>query len=114
MSGGSWSFTAPTLADGTYTAQATQEDTAGNTGTTAAQRFTIDTAPPQVTLSSPALRSNNTTPSFRGTATDTTPVTVTIYAGDSTVNGGGGTDTVIQFTGAGTTSESNVENNYSA
>jgi hypothetical protein len=80
-SGGSWSFTALPLADGTYTAQATQADAAGNTGTTTAQTFVIDTAPPQVTLTSPALRSNNTTPSFSGTASDTTQVTVKIYAG---------------------------------
>ena len=43
--------------------------------------FTVDTAAPKVTLNSPESPSNNTTPSFTGTASDTTPVTVQIYAG---------------------------------
>ena len=44
-SGTSWSTTASTLAQGTYTAQATQGDTSGNTGTSNANTFTVDTAP---------------------------------------------------------------------
>ena len=43
--------------------------------------FTVETAAPKVTLNSPAMRSNNTTPSFTGTASDTTTVTVKIYSG---------------------------------
>jgi PKD domain len=43
--------------------------------------FTADAAAPKVTLNSPASPSNNPTPSFTGTASNTTPVTVHIYAG---------------------------------
>jgi hypothetical protein len=43
--------------------------------------FTADAAAPKVTLNSPASPSSNTTPSFTGTASKTTPVTVDIYAG---------------------------------
>ena len=80
---GAWSITPSSLADGTYTAQATQGDAAGNNGTSAAVTFVVETGPPRVTLNSPALRSNNTTPSFIGTASDITTVTVKIYAGAS-------------------------------
>jgi hypothetical protein len=43
---GAWSVNASTLAQGTYTVQATQTDTAGNTGTSDANTFTIDTTKP--------------------------------------------------------------------
>jgi hypothetical protein len=52
-----WSVTATTLADGTYTAQAQQADSAGNTGLSAARTFMVDaTAPaaPQGLTLSPA------------------------------------------------------------
>ncbi len=50
-SGGSWSATAPTaLADGAYSAQASQQDSAGHTGVSASQTFTVDTTPPTATL----------------------------------------------------------------
>jgi major membrane immunogen (membrane-anchored lipoprotein) len=80
-SGGTWSFTSPHLSDGTYTAQVTQSDSAGNVGTSAQRTFTVNTAAPTVTMNSPASLSNNATPSFTGTASDTTPVTVKIYKG---------------------------------
>jgi Bacterial Ig-like domain len=48
-SGATWTTTAAALADGTYTAQATQTDTAGNTGTSSANTFTIDATPPTPT-----------------------------------------------------------------
>ena len=44
--GATWTTTATTLAVGTYTAQATQTDTSGNTGTSAASTFTVDTTKP--------------------------------------------------------------------
>jgi hypothetical protein len=45
--GATWTTTLTTaLAAGTYTAQATQTDTSGNTGTSAANTFTVDTAKP--------------------------------------------------------------------
>jgi hypothetical protein len=40
------------LADGTYTAQAEQGDEAGNTGTSSANTFTVDTTPEGMTLTS--------------------------------------------------------------
>ncbi len=77
---GAWSTGSvePPLDDGTYTAQATQ--TNGETGSTTAT-FTVDTAAPSVTLNAPDSSSDNTTPSFSGTASDVTPVTVLIHAG---------------------------------
>jgi hypothetical protein len=75
--GGTWSE-GPTeeLKDGTYTAQATQ-DTVKSLPVT----FTVDTAAPRVTLDPPESPSSHSTPSFTGTASDTTPVTVGIHAG---------------------------------
>jgi Big-like domain-containing protein len=47
-----WSTAVTTLGQGTYTARATQADSAGNTGTTATRTFTIDTtAPTRVSIS---------------------------------------------------------------
>ena len=40
---------ATALAQGTYTAQATQTDTSGNTGTSSANTFTVDTTKPTAT-----------------------------------------------------------------
>jgi hypothetical protein len=45
----SWSTTAATLASGTYTAQASQSDASGNTGTSAPHSFTVDTIAPTAT-----------------------------------------------------------------
>ncbi|HEV7585258.1 MAG TPA: PKD domain-containing protein [Solirubrobacteraceae bacterium] len=63
------------LADGTYVALASQG------GGTSSVTFTVMTAPPTVRLDSPASRPWDTTPSFTGTASDTTPVSVVIHAG---------------------------------
>jgi chitinase len=48
-SGATWTTTATALASGTYTAQATQTDTGGNTGKTAAITFTVDATKPTAT-----------------------------------------------------------------
>ncbi|MFI4992853.1 MAG: Ig-like domain-containing protein [Solirubrobacterales bacterium] len=87
VSGEAWSY-APSskLSDGTYTVQATQGDAAGNTGKSSAVTFTVDTAAPMVTLNQPVSPSNDTTPSFSGTASDTTLVTVQIYAAGKVVS----------------------------
>jgi subtilisin-like proprotein convertase family protein len=59
--GGSWSMTAPALADGTYTARAEQSDVAGNLGESAPTTFTVDTVAepptdqPAIPLPSPAI-----------------------------------------------------------
>ena len=87
-SGGAYQVTATSaLADGTYTAQAVQQDSAGNTGTSNANTFTIDTAPPAVTLVAPANGGtvSTSTPTFSGGAGvgqgDLPAVTVKVYAG---------------------------------
>ncbi|HET8821163.1 MAG TPA: Ig-like domain-containing protein, partial [Thermoleophilaceae bacterium] len=47
----SWSAEiTPALADGQYSARAEQQDTAGNTGTSATRTFTIDSDPPEATI----------------------------------------------------------------
>src|SRR5205085_12251055 len=90
VSGGSWSYTSPHLGDGTYTARATQKDDAGNLATSAARTFTIDTAAPTVSLSSPPDGAflATSTPTFSGSAGndsgDAQKVTVEIYTGTST------------------------------
>jgi hypothetical protein len=84
--GGAWSTeNEPALASGSYTAIATQESSLGNAAGVSNQvAFTVNTAAPTVTLNSPALRSNNTTPSFTGTGSDTTLLTVKVYQGTNT------------------------------
>jgi hypothetical protein len=70
------------LSSGSYTAIATQASLLGNPqGVSNLVSFTVNTAPPTVTLNSPAVRSNNTTPAFTGTGTDNTAVTVEIFKG---------------------------------
>jgi hypothetical protein len=79
---GSWKSAeaSPALSSGQYTATATQTSSLGNPpGVSAAVSFTVETAAPKVTLEAPVLRSNNTKPTFTGTASDTTPVTVQIH-----------------------------------
>jgi large repetitive protein len=98
--GGAWSSSkaSPSLVSGQYTAVATQESSLGNpTGESAPATFIVDTTSPTVTLSQPKSPSNNTAPSFAGTATDTTSVTVHVYAG-STAKG----TVVSSATAAGT------------
>jgi hypothetical protein len=79
--GGTWSYTAPPLANGTYSAQAGQEDWVENQAKTGTVTFKVEAESPKVTLEAVKTPSNIKTPSFKGTATNTTPVTVNIYAG---------------------------------
>src|SRR5207247_780487 len=84
--GGQWESgpATPTLADGEYTAIATQPSSLGNpAGVSAPVTFRVDTGPPEVTLNRPKSPSNDTTPSFSGTASDSTPVTIAIHDGPS-------------------------------
>jgi hypothetical protein len=89
-SAGTWSVdAAPPLADGTYTARATQADNAGNTGHSAARTFTVDTtapAAPSFTLQ-PNDPSNDDTPkwSFSGEAGAT--FACKLMMGSTTVSG---------------------------
>jgi large repetitive protein len=86
---GGWSYTPASLPDGTYTAQAFQEDEAGNVGASGAVTFTVDTTPPAVTLSAVASLTNDATPSFSGgvaaAAGDLASVQVVVHKG--TVSG---------------------------
>ncbi len=64
---GTWSFTANTLADGTYDITATVTDTAGNVSTdTTSNELIIDTTAP-ATPTVNTLTSNDTTPEITGT-----------------------------------------------
>jgi hypothetical protein len=85
---GAWSLQAAELPDGIYTAQASQQDAAGNQGTSSPTTFTIDTTKPLVSLSAVGSPTNNPTPTLSGnagTATgDSTTITVTIYHGSTT------------------------------
>jgi hypothetical protein len=91
--GGIWA-TAPveTLADGTYTALAEQSDSLANTGVSTESTFTVDTAPPLISLTSPANGSSTSGASesvegAAGTAAGDSPtVSVKLVAG-STIAG---------------------------
>jgi hypothetical protein len=82
-SSGKWSVTpGKALEDGVYTAIAEEPSAIENPpGLSSPSTFEIDTQSPTVTLTGPKSPSNNTKPSFSGTATDTEPVTVKIYKG---------------------------------
>jgi len=85
-SGGKWSTAAlsPALPAGkrTFTAVATEKSAVGNAeGKSSKVSFEVDTEPPVVTLEPLALVSNDTTPAFSGTASETDPVTVEVFAG---------------------------------
>ena len=85
-SGSTWGVTAASLADGTYTAMATQSNGSA-TGTSAARTFRIDTTAPTVTITSPGNGSSTTdaTPALSGAAGnaagDGATVTVKLYSG---------------------------------
>jgi hypothetical protein len=79
---GAWSVgPAASLVEGTYTAQASETNLIPETGTSNAVTFTVVTAAPSVTLNTPLTPSGNTNPSFGGTASDNTQVTVHVLNG---------------------------------
>ncbi len=82
--GGSWNSgpASPALANGSYTAVAEQESGFGNgPGVSGAIHFTVETSPPSVSMAAIATPSNDAAPSFSGFASESTPVTVHVYAG---------------------------------
>jgi len=90
----------PALANGTYSAYAVESSRLGNDeGTSAAVSFEVSTEAPTVTLTAPAPRSNDTTPSFKGTVaqpdSEAEPVTVYIHEGS---NAGGRIVSTVQAT----------------
>src|SRR5439155_16604036 len=87
-SGGTWKIgPIESLSDGTYTAQAEQQDDAGHTGQSLPVTFTIDAAPPKPTLTPLAKRINNPTPTLQGTRSteplDEAAITVIVYEGSA-------------------------------
>ncbi len=91
-SGGSWSVeaSAPGLPNGTYTAQASQSDEAGDTGSSREVEFKLDRQAPEVSITAPAENAHikNPRPRFKGTAQyggGSGPVTVEVFAGGSAV-----------------------------
>jgi Bacterial Ig-like domain len=95
--GGSWSVPATTLpANGQYTVQATQTDGAGNTGTSGANTFVIDTVAPAPAVTGPTDGATgvSTTPTLSGTAGT--------QAADATHSADASTVTVKVYQGAGT------------
>jgi hypothetical protein len=83
VSEGTWSYAAPLLPNGTYTAVAFQHDEAGNTGVSVAMTFTVATKPPAVSINTLPSATNNATPTITGTGGvapgDTSTVTVSIH-----------------------------------
>jgi major membrane immunogen (membrane-anchored lipoprotein) len=90
VSGSTWSFTPSALADGTYTAQATQADAVGNKGFSSPVTFVIDTIAPVVSINAPTTPTSDSTPTLNGgagaLAGDLATVTVTVHKG-STLGG---------------------------
>jgi hypothetical protein len=102
-SGNTWSTTVPTpLQDGTYTAQAEQENLAGTPGFSAPTTFTVDTSAPQVTLSAPASSTGiETVSGTAGTARgDQTAVTVQVFSGPSSAGQSPIETVIVNATGA--------------
>jgi Bacterial Ig-like domain len=87
--GAAWQASSPALPDGTYTAQAEQSDAALNTSASAAWTFTIDTTPPDITLTSPSENgwSDSHSPPVEGAAGtaegDLPTITIKLFAGAS-------------------------------
>ena len=102
-SGATWSTPSLlVLADGTYTAQATQVDSVGNTGTSSANVFTVDTTGPTVTIDQAAAQADPTN-AFPINFTVVFSESVTGFAGaDVTLSGTAGATTKT-VTGSGTT-----------
>lgn len=87
---GTWSLTWPTaLPAGDHTVKVSQDDDAGNTGTTAPRTFSVDPAAPAIALQQPAAGAvlATSTPTFSGLAgtkqKDLIDIGVDVYAGAS-------------------------------
>ncbi|MEV8376290.1 polysaccharide deacetylase family protein [Kribbella sp. NPDC056861] len=86
---GTWTLTPAVLPQGTYTAQATQSDAAGNVGTSTST-FTVDTVKPIVSITSPVNNAIVTTTSINVVGKtgvlpgDSATVTLKVHAGSNT------------------------------
>jgi hypothetical protein len=103
-SAGAWSTTAATLAQGTYTVQATQTDTAGNIATSTANTFAVDTTAPSVTVNQKVGQADpaNALP-IVFTVTFSEPVTGFVAA--DVTRGGTSTGGTVAVTGSGASYE---------
>jgi hypothetical protein len=85
---GGYSVVATGLADGTYTAVASESDGAGNVGSSAPMTFSVFNGTPTLTLTAPAAPIQTAVPTFTGTARldpgDTPSVNLVVYPGTST------------------------------
>lgn len=82
--GGSWSSApaAPSLPGGTHTFTAIASQSIGGVvEESEPATFVVDTQPPTVTLQELASPSNDPTPSFSGTASEATPVSIEVFSG---------------------------------
>ncbi len=91
-SGGTWSTSgsalSKALAEGkhTYAVYATEKSGLDNKeGTSETRTFEVDTEPPTVTLAKVPPRTNQTSPSFSGTASENTEVQVHVFEGSTEV-----------------------------
>ena len=84
---GDWTFDAAQLADGSYTVEATASDAAGNSDTAGPNSFSIDTAAPVLTVTTPTdgASTNDDTPAIEGTVDDPA-ATVTVIVRDDQGN----------------------------
>jgi len=96
---GNYSVSSATLADGTYTARAEQNDTAGNTGYSSANTFAVDTVVPTVTVNQAAGQNDPTNQQpVNFTATFSEPVSGFVAA-DVTIGGSAPGTQVATVTG---------------
>lgn len=106
-----WSYTMPTLPDGSYSFQAIATDFAGNSSTTMAFAFYVDTTAPTVAVTAPTTTfSYRAVASATGTARDTGPGVASVtcrlrrVADNTYWNGTGWGTTAVERPATGTTS----------
>ncbi|MBN9560166.1 MAG: Ig-like domain repeat protein [Alphaproteobacteria bacterium] len=83
---GNWTTTVTLSGDGTHSLTAKETDLAGNTGTSSAISYTLDTTPPAVTIASSGGPVNQASQTVIGTAE--AGRTVTVWDGETSVGSG--------------------------
>jgi chitinase len=92
-----WGTTASTLADGTYSVQASQADGSGNTGTSAEVTFTVDTVAPTATTIAAANKGGAGTTAGKLDAGDTITFTFSEAIAPATIlSGWNGSSTTVR------------------
>jgi hypothetical protein len=101
-SGATWTTTAAALTSGTYTAQATQTDSAPSTGTSAAVTFTVDATKPTATAVVAANKTGGTAGKIESGDTITYTYSEPITAASVWTGWSGSSTTVhVRFTSSG-------------